>query len=54
MPGGYIFITRRALANMKNEAELAGVLSHEVAHVDGKQVRKTVVVPDKLVNLVVG
>ena len=32
-PGGYIFITRGALASMKNEAELAGVLSHEIIHV---------------------
>ncbi len=32
-PGGYIFITRGMLARMKNEAELAGVLAHEIAHV---------------------
>jgi predicted Zn-dependent protease len=32
-PGGYIFITRGLLARMKNEAELAGVLAHEIAHV---------------------
>ncbi len=32
-PGGYVHITRGALAMMKNEAELAGVLSHEIAHV---------------------
>jgi predicted Zn-dependent protease len=32
-PDGYIFITRGALAMMKNEAELAGVLGHEIAHV---------------------
>ncbi|MDA8101029.1 MAG: M48 family metalloprotease [Nitrospiraceae bacterium] len=32
-PGGYIFITRGALERMQNEAELAGVLAHEVAHV---------------------
>lgn len=33
-PGGYIFITRGALALCRDEAELAGVLAHEVAHVD--------------------
>ena len=33
-PGGYIFVTRGALARMGSEAELAGVLGHEVAHVD--------------------
>lgn len=32
-PGGYIFITRGALALCRDEAELAGVLAHEVAHV---------------------
>lgn len=33
-PGGYIFVTRGALARMGSESELAGVLAHEVAHVD--------------------
>jgi len=32
-PGGYIFVTTGALAKMENEAELAGVLAHEIAHV---------------------
>lgn len=32
-PGGHIFITRGLLARMGNEAELAGVLAHEIAHV---------------------
>lgn len=42
MPGGYIFITRGALANLQNESELAGVLAHEVAHVDGRHLEKEV------------
>ena len=33
VPGGTIFITRGLLEKMKNEAELAGVLSHEIVHV---------------------
>ncbi|MEX2282769.1 MAG: M48 family metalloprotease [Gemmatimonadota bacterium] len=37
-PGGYIFITKGALALIENEAELAGVLAHEVAHVNRKHV----------------
>lgn len=37
-PGGYIFVTRGALALMETEADLAGVLAHEVAHVDKKHV----------------
>jgi predicted Zn-dependent protease len=32
-PAGYIFVTRGALAKMKDESELAGVLAHEIAHV---------------------
>ena len=32
-PGGHIFITRGLLERMRNEAELAGVLAHEIAHV---------------------
>ena len=35
-PGGYVHITRGALALIKNEAELAGVLGHEIIHVSGK------------------
>ncbi len=35
-PGGYIFITRGLLLSMKSEAELAGVLGHEIAHVTRK------------------
>ena len=32
-PGGTIFITRGLLEKMRNEAELAGVLGHEIVHV---------------------
>jgi beta-barrel assembly-enhancing protease len=42
LPGGYIFITRGALANLRNEAELAGVLAHEVAHVDRRHLEKEI------------
>src|SRR5512135_1011395 len=33
MPGGYVFVTRGVLALANNEAELAGVLGHEIGHV---------------------
>ncbi|HWM41825.1 MAG TPA: M48 family metallopeptidase [Burkholderiales bacterium] len=33
MPGGTIFITRGLLERMRSEAELGGVLGHEIAHV---------------------
>ena len=32
-PGGYVFITRGLLQHMHSEAELAGVLGHEITHV---------------------
>ncbi|MDE2196007.1 MAG: M48 family metalloprotease [Gammaproteobacteria bacterium] len=32
-PGGYVFITRGLLLHMRSEAELAGVLGHEITHV---------------------
>jgi predicted Zn-dependent protease len=39
-PGGLIHITRGALAVMESEAELAGVLAHEIAHVTEKHTIK--------------
>jgi predicted Zn-dependent protease len=33
VPGGYIYTTRQLVGLMNNEAELAGVLGHEVGHV---------------------
>ncbi|MGE0362315.1 MAG: M48 family metalloprotease [Vicinamibacterales bacterium] len=35
-PGGFVHITKGALANLKNESELAGVLGHEIIHVTEK------------------
>ena len=33
LPGGYIFITRGMLEKLSTEAQLAGILGHEVTHV---------------------
>ena len=33
VPGGYIYITRGIIAQLNNEAELMGVMSHEIGHV---------------------
>lgn len=36
LPGGYIFVTRGILAHFNSEAELAGVLGHEIGHVTAR------------------
>lgn len=35
-PGGYVHVTKGLLALIKNEAELAGVLGHEIIHITEK------------------
>jgi predicted Zn-dependent protease len=35
-PGGFVHITKGALANLKDESELAGVLAHEIIHITDK------------------
>jgi len=39
-PGGFIFITRGVLRTVKDEAELAAVLAHEIAHVTERHIVK--------------
>jgi len=41
-PGGYVHITRGALALLKNEAELAGVLGHEIVHITAKHTIRSI------------
>ncbi len=36
VPGGYIYITRGILAYLNDEAELAGVIGHEIGHVNAR------------------
>ncbi len=33
VPGGYVYLTRGILAQLNNEAELLGVMSHEIGHI---------------------
>lgn len=40
IPGGYIYVTRELVGLMNNEAELAGVLGHEVGHVAAQHQKK--------------
>lgn len=39
-PGGYVFITKGAVLKMENEAQLAAVLGHEIAHIMKRHVIK--------------
>lgn len=36
LPGGYVYVTRGLLALAENEAEMAGVLAHEIGHVTAR------------------
>lgn len=38
LPGGKVFITRGLLAKLENEAQLAGVLGHEIGHVTAQHI----------------
>lgn len=40
IPGGYVYVTRQLMALMNDEAELAGVLGHEVGHVAARHSKK--------------
>lgn len=44
-PGGYVFLTKGLINHVADEAELAGILAHEITHVVGKHhlkaIRKT-------------
>ena len=39
-PGGYVFVTRGAVENMEDEAELAAVIAHEMIHVTERHIVK--------------
>lgn len=42
LPGGKVFITRGLASRLKDEAQLAGVLSHEIGHVTAEHADKRV------------
>ena len=36
LPGGYVYVTRGIMASLEREAELAGVMGHEIGHVTAR------------------
>ena len=36
LPGGYVYVTRGIMAHMHSEADLAGVIGHEIGHVTAR------------------
>jgi predicted Zn-dependent protease len=36
LPGGYVYVTRGIMAYMESEADLAGVIGHEIGHVSAR------------------
>lgn len=41
-PGGYVFVSKGLLKLVQNEAELAGVLGHEIAHISHRHALQTI------------
>jgi predicted Zn-dependent protease len=53
LPGGPIFVTRGLLGRLTNEAQLAGILGHEVGHVLGRHAAERIA-KDQLAQSIVG
>jgi predicted Zn-dependent protease len=53
LPGGPIFITRGLLSRLHNEAQLAGILGHEVGHVIGRHSAERIA-KDQLMQSLIG
>ena len=41
-PGGYVYLNQGLITLVENEGELAGVLAHEIAHINGRHVAELV------------
>ncbi|MEE9911180.1 MAG: M48 family metalloprotease [Deltaproteobacteria bacterium] len=47
-PGGYIYINKGLLSTVENEAQLAGVMAHEIAHANARHVASIIEKSQKL------
>jgi beta-barrel assembly-enhancing protease len=47
-PGGYIYINKGLINNVENEAELAGVIAHEIGHANARHVASIIEKSQKL------
>lgn len=41
-PGGYVYVNRGLITLAENESELAGVMAHEIAHVNARHIADTI------------
>jgi predicted Zn-dependent protease len=49
-PGGYVYVNQGLINLVENEAQLAGVLAHEIAHVNGRHIAE-IVDRSKVINI---
>lgn len=56
LPGGYVYVTRGLMALVNDEAELAGVIGHEIGHVNARHSaqRQTAALGTSLLGAVLG
>lgn len=56
LPGGYVYVTRGLMALVNDEAELAGVIGHEIGHVNARHSaqRQTAAMGTSLLGAVLG
>lgn len=47
-PGGYIYVNKGLINNVENEAELAGVIAHEIGHANARHVASIIEKSQKL------
>ncbi|WP_432796996.1 M48 family metalloprotease [Poriferisphaera sp. WC338] len=54
LPGGKVFVTRGLLSKLDNEAQLAGILGHEVGHVTARHINDRILQSQIVTGLGIG